>query len=243
MTRSFQPTLEDRWLLRVLTKTTQAPIINNTKNSFDPKPNPPTDDGVDDSSGLANCGASFSPASTASCGAVTSRLSPSFAGFAEPSRPLRNDEKNHQSIHRNNLGRGFGGFLHNLQLRADTFIGNLQLAALGDLDRLLGLVARVLVQVLDLVDNLIALEHLAKDDVAPVQPRGNGSSYEKLATIRILARVGHGEKARLAVLQLEVLVGELLAVDGLATSTCAIGSAFVALLLLILQLFSYHRHW
>ena len=37
--------------------------------------------------------------------------------------------------------------------------------------------------------------------------------------VRVGAGVGHGEQTGLVVLQLEVLVGELLAVDGLATST------------------------
>lgn len=34
--------------------------------------------------------------------------------------------------------------------------------------------------------------------------------------LRVAAGIGHGEKARLGVLQLEILIGELLAVDGLA---------------------------
>ena len=52
----------------------------------------------------------------------------------------------------------------------DTFWGHLQLAALGDLDRLLGLVARRRLGLLDLLDNLVALKHLAEDDVAAVEP-------------------------------------------------------------------------
>jgi hypothetical protein len=36
-------------------------------------------------------------------------------------------------------------------------------------------------------------------------------------SLRVLASVGHGEKAGLVVPELEVLIGELLAVDGLAT--------------------------
>lgn len=43
--------------------------------------------------------------------------------------------------------------------------------------------------------------------------RGTGSD------LRVGAGVGHGEQVGLAVLLLEVLVGELLTVDGLATST------------------------
>lgn len=37
--------------------------------------------------------------------------------------------------------------------------------------------------------------------------------------LRARTGVGHGQQSRLGVLQLEVLVGKLLAVDGLATGT------------------------
>lgn len=37
--------------------------------------------------------------------------------------------------------------------------------------------------------------------------------------LRVGASVGHGQQARAFVLQLEVLVGKLLTVDGLATGT------------------------
>lgn len=61
----------------------------------------------------------------------------------------------------------------------NTFFGNLELSALGDPDRLLGLVAGLLVDVLDLLDDVVALEDLAEDDVTAVQPPvregGNGS--------------------------------------------------------------------
>lgn len=52
----------------------------------------------------------------------------------------------------------------------DTFFGHRQLPALDDLDGLLGLVARVLVDVLNLFDDVVALKDLAKDDVLAVQP-------------------------------------------------------------------------
>lgn len=41
--------------------------------------------------------------------------------------------------------------------------------------------------------------------------------------VRVGASVGHGQQTRAGVLDLEVLVGELLAVDGLATSAVATG--------------------
>jgi hypothetical protein len=107
-----------------------------------------------------------------------------------------------------------------LQLPANTFFRHLQLAALCNLDRLLGLVTRLLVDVLNLVNDLVALEDLSEDDVATVEPRGDDGGDEELAAIGVLARVGHGKEALLAVLELEVLVGELGAVDGLAAGTC-----------------------
>lgn len=52
----------------------------------------------------------------------------------------------------------------------DTFWGHLQLAALGDLDWLNGLVAWLGLNILNLLDNVIALEDLAEDDVAAIEP-------------------------------------------------------------------------
>lgn len=57
-----------------------------------------------------------------------------------------------------------------LELRADTFFGNLQFAALGDLDRLGRLVAGLGLGVLDLLHNFVALEDLAEDDVTAIEP-------------------------------------------------------------------------
>lgn len=46
--------------------------------------------------------------------------------------------------------------------------------------------------------------------------RGHSRTYTK--DVRVGAGVGHGKQAGLFVLQLEVLVGKLVAIDGLATS-------------------------
>ena len=50
--------------------------------------------------------------------------------------------------------------------------------------------------------------------------RGDDGGDEELRPIGVLAGVGHGEETLLRVLELEVLVGELLAIDRLATSAC-----------------------
>ena len=131
-----------------------------------------------------------------------------------------------------------------LEFRASTFFRHLKLAALDDLDCLLRLVARVLGHVLDLLDDLVALEHFAEDDVLAVQPRGDGGGNEELGAVGVLAGVGHAcseshvshalglqcvsisqrtKKTLLGVLQLEVLVGELVAVDALAAGAVALG--------------------
>ena len=52
-----------------------------------------------------------------------------------------------------------------------------------------------------------------------IYSRGNSSRDEELRSIRVLAGVGHTEHTSLAVLQLEVLIRKLLAVDGLSAST------------------------
>ena len=56
----------------------------------------------------------------------------------------------------------------------------------------------------------------AEDDMAAVEPRGDDGGDEELRAVGVGAGVGHGEEERLVVGELEVLVGELLAVDRLA---------------------------
>lgn len=46
----------------------------------------------------------------------------------------------------------------------------------------------------------------AKDDVLAIQPGGDDGGQEELAAVGVLAAVGHGQEARLAVLQGERLV-------------------------------------
>jgi hypothetical protein len=75
---------------------------------------------------------------------------------------------------------------------------------------------------LDDVHGLLVSD-LTENDVASVEPRGDDSGDEELGAVGVGAGVSHGEQTGLAVLQLEVLVGELLTVDGLATSAVATG--------------------
>jgi hypothetical protein len=57
-----------------------------------------------------------------------------------------------------------------LELDVNTFRRNFQLAALGDRDRLGGLIASRGLDLLDLVNNVIALEDFAEDNVSTVEP-------------------------------------------------------------------------
>lgn len=57
-----------------------------------------------------------------------------------------------------------------LELNVNTFCGNLEFATLDNLDSGKGLVTWGSLEVLDLVDDVVALEDLSEDDVASVQP-------------------------------------------------------------------------
>ena len=69
-------------------------------------------------------------------------------------------------------------------------------------------------------DGAHAVEDLAEDDVLAIEPGRLDGGDEELAAVGVLASVGHGEPARAIVVQLEVLVGELLAVDRPAARAC-----------------------
>lgn len=56
------------------------------------------------------------------------------------------------------------------ELHVNTFFGDGELSALGNLDSLGGLVAWRLVDVLDLLNDVVALENLTEDDMAAVKP-------------------------------------------------------------------------
>ncbi len=66
------------------------------------------------------------------------------------------------------------------------------------------------------------MEH-TEDDVCAIEPRSDDGGDEELRTVRVLSCVRHREETGAGVLQLEVLIRELLAVDGLATGAVALG--------------------
>lgn len=58
--------------------------------------------------------------------------------------------------------------------------------------------------------------------MSAIQPRGFNSGNEELGAISIGASIGHRENTRTGVLQHEILISKLLAVDGLASSAIVI---------------------
>ncbi|KAI9158783.1 hypothetical protein HJFPF1_06781 [Paramyrothecium foliicola] len=59
-----------------------------------------------------------------------------------------------------------------LELDVNTFRRDLELSALGNLDRLNGFVAGQGLGVLNLVNEFVALEDLAEDNVSAIEPPG-----------------------------------------------------------------------
>eukprot|EP01084_Bolivina_argentea_P240318 403776_1 len=56
-----------------------------------------------------------------------------------------------------------------------------------------------------------------------VQPRGRHGAQEELRPVGVGSSVGHGQNTRAGVAQSEVLITELLAIDGLTTGAVATG--------------------
>jgi len=69
----------------------------------------------------------------------------------------------------------------------------------------------------------LLVSNLAEDAVLAIEPAGNDGGDEELRTIGVWAGIGHGQKSWLGVVDFEVLISELLTVDGLATSAVATG--------------------
>ena len=72
-----------------------------------------------------------------------------------------------------------------LQLHVNTFffllVGELELARLGNLDGLDRLAAAANSRVLNFLDNVVALDDFAEDDVLAIEPRGDNGGDEELS--------------------------------------------------------------
>mmetsp|Transcript_23084 Transcript_23084/g.32566 ORF Transcript_23084/g.32566 Transcript_23084/m.32566 type:complete len:203 (+) Transcript_23084:478-1086(+) len=71
----------------------------------------------------------------------------------------------------------------------------------------------------DSLDNVHTVDDFAKHAVFSVQVWGSNGSNEELGTVGMGSSVGHGQQARGTVLQLEVFVAELAAVNRFTAST------------------------
>jgi len=92
------------------------------------------------------------------------------------------------------------------------------LSTVGDNNLFVGL-PRLRAEGLDLFDHIHTLNHLSENHVFAVQPLGLSSAQEELGTVGVGSSVSHGQDSGSGVLQLEVLVLELVTIDGLASST------------------------
>jgi hypothetical protein len=108
-----------------------------------------------------------------------------------------------------------------LQPRFHSII-HLALSTGGDGDLGAGL-SRVGSLSLDGLDDVHSLDDLSEDDVLAVQPGGDNSGDEELGSVGVGSSVGRGQESGLGVLELEVLVRELVSVDGLSTGTVVAG--------------------
>mmetsp|Transcript_88547 Transcript_88547/g.234201 ORF Transcript_88547/g.234201 Transcript_88547/m.234201 type:complete len:216 (-) Transcript_88547:29-676(-) len=111
--------------------------------------------------------------------------------------------------------------------RGASAVARSELPAVGDDHGLAGF-ARLGAHRLSLLHDVHALGHGAEDDVLAVEPGGLHRAEEELRSVRVGARVRHGEDAGARVLEREVLVRELAAIDGLTAR--AVASSEVAAL-------------
>ena len=63
-------------------------------------------------------------------------------------------------------------------------------------------------------------ENFGENNVLSVQPGRLLSGDEELRSVGVLAGIGHRQPSGAEVLQLEVLIGKLLTVNGTTTGTC-----------------------
>jgi len=88
---------------------------------------------------------------------------------------------------------------------------------------LLGAFARLRSIGFNLLDDFHAFNDLPKDNMLAIQPRSLGRADKELRTVGVWSSIGHAEDAGASVLELEVFVLELVAIDGLAASSVVVG--------------------
>jgi len=98
----------------------------------------------------------------------------------------------------------------------------LKLTRVGHDDTARGL-AGLRAERLQLLHDVHALDNVAEHDMLAVQPGRLHRGEKELRAVRVRARVRHRQHAGAGMLEGEVLVGELLAVDRLAASSIMVG--------------------
>jgi len=76
---------------------------------------------------------------------------------------------------------------------------------------------------LHLLNYVQSLNNLSEDSVLAIEPLSLHSTNEELAAVGVGTSIGHGQSAWASVLELEVLISELLSVDGLTSCSISIG--------------------
>ena len=103
------------------------------------------------------------------------------------------------------------------------------------------LTSRVGAVALNLLDEVGTLLDLTEDDVLAIEPRGDDGGDEELGSVGSRSSVGHGQKVGSVVTELEVLVGKLVAVDGLSTGTVVSGELRVSVRTLWSEIYVRHH--
>lgn len=97
----------------------------------------------------------------------------------------------------------------------------LQSTTISD-NNLLVCLARLGTVTFDFFNNIHAFNNLTEDNVFVVQPSGLDGTDEELRTVGVGTSVGHGQNTGTGMLQGEVFISKLVAIDGFATGAIVI---------------------
>ncbi|KNC33742.1 hypothetical protein FF38_09079 [Lucilia cuprina] len=97
----------------------------------------------------------------------------------------------------------------------------LQSTTVGD-NNLLVCLAGLGAVTFDLLNNIHAFNDLTEDNVFVVQPSGLDGTDEELRTVGVGSSIGHRQNTGTGVLQGEVLISELVAIDGFTAGTIVV---------------------
>jgi len=78
------------------------------------------------------------------------------------------------------------------------------------------------------LDDIHAFDDFTENDVLAIKPRSHHRGDEELGSVGVGPSIGHGQKARLSVLQLEVLIAKFIAIDR-STTSAVVGGEITAL--------------